>query len=65
MQPLTERVESYVKNSEYFVNIIKNINLRPKDICASLDTISRYPNILAEEALDQRAKNEDLPAHIM
>lgn len=63
MQPLTERIESYVKNSQPFIWIINNFT--PNDIYASLDIKSLYPNVLVLEALDQIAVNENLPAHVI
>ncbi|XP_074031909.1 uncharacterized protein [Leptinotarsa decemlineata] len=64
MQPKTELAESYVRNSEHLVDIIKNIKLNDTDILASLDIKSLYPSIPINEALATIRTDHSFPQHI-
>jgi hypothetical protein len=65
LQPIVEKANSYVKNSEQFTQILDLLTIDQNDILASFDVKSLYPSIPVDEALKQIADNEDLPAHII
>ncbi|XP_060518420.1 uncharacterized protein LOC132697146 [Cylas formicarius] len=64
-QPIVEAKASYVKNSEHFLQLIKEINIDQQDVLASFDVKSLYPSIPIDEALDLIAMNEDIPSHVI
>lgn len=53
-------LESYVKNSEHFRSLIKILHNN-----VSLEVILLYPNAPVDEAVEQIAMNEALPAYVI
>ena len=52
IKPLTGKTDYYVKNSEHFVNSIKNIKVEEGETLVSYDVTALYPSIPQEEAID-------------
>ncbi|XP_060531998.1 uncharacterized protein LOC132705430 [Cylas formicarius] len=65
LQPIVEKADSYVKNSEHFTQILGSLRMDKDDIMASFYVKSLYPSIPVEEALLLIEENEDLPPYIM
>jgi hypothetical protein len=51
LAPLIGSTNSFVKNSEHFVHLIKGINLHDQDILISFNIVSLFINVLVEEVL--------------
>ena len=51
LQPKVEEAQSYVKNSQHFLQIIKDIRVNREDILVSFDVASLFTNIPEEEAV--------------
>ena len=45
LKKFTPRIPSYVKDTTCFINIMKNIQLDPKDLFVTIDVSSLYTNI--------------------
>ena len=51
LQPHVEKAASYVKNSQHFIDLIKNIRLEENDILVSFDVTSLFTQVPVDEAL--------------
>ena len=51
LQPHVEKAASYVKNSQNFIDLIKNIPLEEKDILVSFDVTFPFTQVPVDEAL--------------
>ncbi|GLV39537.1 hypothetical protein CBL_20441 [Carabus blaptoides fortunei] len=51
LSPLVDKTESFVKNSEHFVELTKNFSLESEDIIVSFDVESLFTNIPLEESI--------------
>jgi hypothetical protein len=51
LAPLVSNTDSFVKNSEHFIQLLKDINLRNGDILVSFDVVSLFTNVPVEEVL--------------
>ena len=60
-----EKADSYIKNSEHFIQLLRNVKLEKYDIIASFDVKSVYPSIPVDEALQEIAETENFPTHIL
>ena len=60
-----EKADSYIKNSEHFIQLFRNLKPDQNDVIASLDVKSLYPSIPVDEALQEIAKTENFPTHIL
>ena len=57
MQPLVQRIKSYFKDTNHFLNKIKKIGQLPEGaILYTMDVVSLYPNIPHEEGLASLCK---------
>ena len=51
-QPLAKKVESHIKDINYFLKRLKELGSLPKNaILCTIDVVSLYPNILHEEGI--------------
>ena len=65
MQPLAQRVKSYIKDTNHFLNKIKKIGKLPEGaILCTMDVVGLYPNIPHREglasSLETREKNKQI-----
>ena len=51
LKKLTPRIPNYVKDTMHFINIMKNIQLGPKDLFVTIDVSSLYTNIPHTEGI--------------
>jgi hypothetical protein len=51
LSPLAGKLESFVKNSGHFVQLLKSVNLQPSDILVSFDVVRLFTNVPVNEAL--------------
>ena len=57
LQPLAKKVESYIKDTNYFLKKLKELGSLPKYvIVCTIDVVGLYPNILHEEGLASNRK---------
>jgi hypothetical protein len=49
--PLAGRLESFVKNSDHFIQLSKSLNFQGLDTIVSFDAVSLVTNVPIEEAL--------------
>jgi hypothetical protein len=60
--PLADRTDSFVKNSGHFIEFLKSVNLRGKEILVSFDVVRLFTNVPVDEALQDirsRLDNEN------
>ena len=64
ISPLVGKSDSYVKNSEHFISMIKDLNLGPDETLVSFDVSSLFTNVPVDEAVevihDMLVKDETL-----
>ena len=64
ISPLAGKSDSYVKNSEHFISMIKDLNLGPDETLVSFDVSSLFTNVPVDEAVevihDMLVKDETL-----
>jgi hypothetical protein len=51
LSPLAGNTSSFMKNSEHFITLIKDINLQNKDYLVSFHVVSLFTNVPVEEVL--------------
>jgi hypothetical protein len=49
---LVGKTETWVKNSEQFLQLLRYVNVQGSDILVSFDVVSLFINVPVEEALD-------------
>ena len=60
LQPLAKKVESYIKDTSYFLKKLKELGSLPKNaIPCTIDVVGLYPNIPHEEGLASIRKHLD------
>jgi hypothetical protein len=50
--PLVGKIETWVKNSDYFLQLLKSVCVRESDILVSFDVVSLSTSVLVDEVLD-------------
>jgi len=50
--PLSGQTPSFVKNSEHFVEFVKDIELRSNEVMVSFDVKSLFTNVPVDEAIE-------------
>ena len=60
LQPLANKVESYIKDTNHFLKKLKELGSLPKNaILCTIDVVGLYPNIPHEEGLASIGKHLD------
>jgi hypothetical protein len=65
LQPLTEVIPSYVKNSSHFVNRLQDFKIDHEDIMVSFDVVSLFTRVPVNEVMTFLDSNDLVPKYVV